>query len=242
MDPIKYYHQQFASDLRYLNTADPFKYGRGISHLTLSPELMLGEPQAPCELQEFKSIEHKHLFLMCYFFSAALDQAIHFDLREEHRCFDRHAQYPKFVGFLGSAHSNLHPNLLLIFATVYIQHYKIRNANQDFKILSQYMIGGLCRFFHEDYPDMTGRLQSQSERDNTVFTLLTTLRTGIDWIPVSRNFDRIGYQADSEMFQNWIHLLKSELENKIQIHLLRMNNGINASHSQIFLPFQLVCY
>jgi len=242
MDPIKYYHQQFASDLRYLNTADPFKYGRGISHLTLSPELMLGEPQAPCELQEFKSIEHKHLFLMCYFFSAVLDQAIHFSLREEHLYFDLHARFPKFVGILVTAHNNLHPNLLLLFATVYIQYYKVSNANQDFKILSEYMIPGFCKFFYVDYSSWSWRRQSQLERVTAIKTLLTTIRDGIEWVPRPRTLDSISYQADLEMLQNWIHLLRGQLDKQIKMPMPQITNESDSSSSQIPLPFQLVCY
>ena len=86
MDPIDYYHQQFPADLDFISRAGPYSTRGIISFFTLSPSTVLGLKQVKgCELQEFRSVENKHLFLMCYFFSTILDQAIHFNLRSEHK-------------------------------------------------------------------------------------------------------------------------------------------------------------
>ena len=177
MDPIDYYHQQFPADLDFISRAGPYSTRGIISFFTLSPWTVLGLKQVKgCELQEFRSVENKHLFLMCYFFSTILDQAIHFNLRSEHKFFDFIARYPKFKGFLVTSHNNMHPNSLLVFATVYIKYFSVFGATENFRSLSRIMLRNICDFRRNTYPAMTERLPTKNQREEAVSIILNTIR------------------------------------------------------------------
>ena len=180
MDPIDYYHQQFPADLDFISRAGPYSTRGIISFFTLSPSTVLGSKQVKgCELQECRSGENKHLFLMCYFFLTILDQAIHFNLRSEHKFFDFIARYPKFKGFLVTSHNNMHPNSLLVFATVYIKYFSVFGATEDFRSISRIMLRNICDFLRNTYPAMTERLPTKNQREEAVSIMLNTIQSGI---------------------------------------------------------------
>ena len=217
MDPIDYYHQQFPADLDFISRAGPYSTVGKISFFTLLPSTVLGLKQVKgCELQEFRSVENKHLFLMCYFFLTILDQAIHFNLRSEHKFFDFIARYPKFKGFLVTSHNNMHPNSLLVFATVYIKYFSVFGATEDFRSLSRIMLRNICDFLRNTYPAMTERLPTKNQREEAVSIILNTIESGIFEYEVDRRWlETLGFPSDMNMFNEWIQTLKNQLDFEI---------------------------
>lgn len=215
MNPIDYYHQQFFVDLDFINGAGPYSTSDSISFFTLSPSTVLGSPKQlrGCELQEFRSVEHKHLFLICYFFSTILDQAIHYKLRSEHRFFNAIARYPKFKGFLATSHNNQHPNTLLVFATVYIKHFRVLGATEDFRCLSYVILRNIREFLNETYPAMTGRLPTKNQREEVTSIVFQTIRSGILEYEVNQRWlESLDFSSDMNMFNEWIQILKNHLD------------------------------
>ena len=127
----------------------------------------------PGQARVLASLEHKHrvLFLMCYFYSSLLDQAIHAGLREEHSDFDNLARYPKLVGILGSAWSNLHPAHLLVASTLHMQTLSSEAVLTLFDDLTKFMADEYVRFFTVEYPALTAHLQSPESQHRAILAV-----------------------------------------------------------------------
>ncbi len=128
----------------------------------------------PGQARAFASLEGRHrvLFLMCYFYSALLDQAIHAGLREEHPAFNNLARYPKLVGILGSAWSNLHPANLLVAVTLHMQTLSSEAVLTLFDELTSFMVDEYVRFLTVEYPAHTDHLRSQEAQQRAIHVVL----------------------------------------------------------------------
>jgi hypothetical protein len=165
-----YYNTLFGPQLLEVAHADSGWSDR-ISLVGLIP----GAPNAtPGQARAFASLEEKHRlrFLMCYFYSALLDQAIHAGLREEHPAFDNLARYPKLVGILGSAWSNLHPANLLVAATLHMQTLSSEAVLTLFDEITSFMADEYIRFFTVEYPAQTDHLRSQEAQQTAIHAVL----------------------------------------------------------------------
>lgn len=164
-----YYNTIFGPQLVAVANADP-GWRSSISLVGLIPgagNAFPGQAKAFCSLEE----RHRVMFLMCYFYSALLDQAIHASLREEHAAFDELAQYPKLVGILGSAYTNLHPAHLLVAVTVHMKSLSDETVRVLFDELTEFMLNEYARFFTVEYPAMTKHLQNTDDQRRAIRTV-----------------------------------------------------------------------
>ena len=165
-----YYNTLFGTQLLEVAHADSGWKNR-ISLVGFIPgatNATLGQARAFALLEE----KHRVLFLMCYFYSALLDQAIHAGLREEHPAFDNLARYPKLVGILGSAWSNLHPANLLVAVTLHMQTLSSEAVLTLFDELTSFMADEYVRFFTVEYPAHTDHLRSQEAQQRAIHVVL----------------------------------------------------------------------
>ena len=72
----------------------------------------------------------------------------------------------------------MHPNSLLVFATVYIKYFSVFGATDDFRSLSRIMLRNICDFLRNTYPAMTERLPQKS-KERAVSIILNTIESGI---------------------------------------------------------------
>lgn len=168
MNPIEYYKKIFAGDIQSIQNVTPHEFKRyndRISIFSLVPGANHSLPGMFAKhAKAFQGLTHKRLFLFCFFFSVLIDQAIHSSLRIEHYFFDKLAKYPKIVGILSGFNSNIHPALLLLLATLYINSAEEVDATSDFKQLTDFFIQDYCDFFSLQYPALTGRLNTRQEQ------------------------------------------------------------------------------
>lgn len=164
-----YYNTRFGPQLIEVANADSGWRNR-ISLVGLIPG---AQNATPGQARSFSSLSENDrlLFLMCFFYSALLDQAIHSSLREEHSGFDHLARYPKLVGILGSAHTNLHPANLLVAITVHRQGLSSEAVQAWFDDLTRFMIKEYVRFFTVEYPSLTTHLQSPESQRQAILSV-----------------------------------------------------------------------
>jgi hypothetical protein len=210
-DPIRYYKDKFGIDLLRVTNATRATIKDRISVASLIPAASCSG--GFCDTAaEFQKVRKKPLFLFCFYFSALIDQAIHSALREEHPHFDRLARYPKFCGILGSYHTNLHPALLLLVATLYTVNEDPTAITSDFETLSTFFPSDYYRFLVEEYPGLTGRLQTPAEQQRAAVQLFTELSnaTAMLYQPVSLRpySDAI---PDHNLFTTWSGLVASNI-------------------------------
>jgi hypothetical protein len=165
-----YYNSRFGSHLIEVANADLGR-SNSISLVWLIPGAVNASPG---QARTFSALEETHrvLFLMCYFYSALLDQAIHAGLRQEHSAFDNLARYPKLVGILGSAYTNLHPANLLVAATMHMNTLSSATVTALFDDLTTFMIDEYIRFFTVEYSALTTQLQSHDAQLQAIRVVL----------------------------------------------------------------------
>lgn len=164
-----YYNIEFVAQLIEITKANSGWRDR-ISLVGLIPGAVNATPG---QARSFASLDEKDrvLFLMCLFYSALLDQAIHSSLREEHPDFDHLARYPKLVGILGSANTNLHPANLLVAVTVHMQALSSEAVAALFFDLTRFMVKEYVRFFSFEYPSLTTHLQSPESQQRGILSV-----------------------------------------------------------------------
>ena len=211
-----YYNTRFGPHLIKVANADSGWRDR-ISLIGLIPGAVNATPgQSRC----FSSLDEKErvMFLLCYFYSSLLDQAIHSSLREEHPAFADLARYPKLVGILGSAHTNLHPANLLVAVTVHMQSLSSEAVTALFDDLTRFMVEEYVRFFSFEYPSLTTHLQSpesQKQALRTVFreAVQATTPPGPDlWRPA---FDLGEAPANWPMAESLIRICNQVFSEKL---------------------------
>lgn len=178
MDSVRYYKDVFGNDLVNVASAPTAAITDRISIVSLIPSKkypgLFGETA-----KAFQQLEHKILFLFCYYFSSLLDQAFHSALREEHDYFDRIAGYPKLCGILGSYWSNLHPSLLLLVATLYTKDQDKLVFTENLDELAEFFPGYYYEFVTQQYPRLTGRLSAPERQREAASRLFNELSNAV---------------------------------------------------------------
>jgi hypothetical protein len=215
-DPIKYYQDEFGRELLEIKEAETGSAGDRISIVSLLPVEQLDRPRTEPMIEVFQRLPYKHLFLFCYFFSALVDQATHFSLREEHPYFDRLARYPKFVGILGTYWTNLHPGLLLLAATLYIEPDEWEFASHQFRDLADFFVNDYEEFWLKTYPNLTGRLKKEKERRNAVNLIFRAISNALARLflprslsPYSKCFPVIN------LYEDWVKYFSHKINDKL---------------------------
>lgn len=224
-EPIRYYRDQFGMDLLRVANATRATINNRISIVSLIPAASSCPGGFGDIAEEFKKVKEKILFLFCFYFSALIDQAIHSALREEHPHFERLSRYPKFCGILGSYHTNLHPALLLLVATLYAADVDYSAITSDFEALSDFFPSDYYRFLVEEYPQLTGRLQTPSEQQKAVVQLFTELSNATAMIFQPRSLRPYSdAEPDMNLFSTWLRLVASNI-NKTLNNIEQRNLG-----------------
>jgi hypothetical protein len=211
-EAVQYYTDKFGKDLVAVRDA-----GGGLADRISLLNFMPGQSGPSREqAHAFRGLPAKErvLFLMCYFYSALLDQAIHAGLRDEHYDFDRLAQYPKLVGILGSYHTNLHPAHLLMAATMYLEDVGEEPATGLFQELTDHMADEYVRFFTAEYPAMSGRLASATRQRRALRLVLGEIVNATTQ-PESQlwTFLRGGLSRSSQaLASKWIHTCATKMQ------------------------------
>jgi hypothetical protein len=131
-----YYEREFPKDMSsfrgfYARKPEP-RHGVVVSVVDLLPFLPGGMNS---ESVQKRAIPHRMCF--CIFFVTLLDQVLNATMGESHDSFFERVRHPKLHGFLGSAHSSVHPVFALLAATLHIQRTGVTElAELDFNELS----------------------------------------------------------------------------------------------------------
>lgn len=162
---IKYYENSFHQDLNLLLHLTGNKLDR-ISIVSLM-ETMNAPGFYGLVQKSFKKIPHKSFFLISYFYSVLLDQAIHSYDKDLHQDFDKIANYPKFVGILSSCSENFNPLFLLLISSKYVKNHD--SIINDFKDFTKYIFKDYIDFFYNIFPKYTLHL---NQKQINIYTLL----------------------------------------------------------------------
>ena len=210
MDSVQYYKQNFGHEL--------LKVQNAASHNKISIVALLpgNKPSRGVRNQAFQAVALKPFFLFSFYFSILIDQAVHSCLREEHAYFENLTRYPKFVGILGSYHTNLHPGLLLLAATLWIPRDEEQQFADQFIQLADHMIKDYCHFFHNRYPELTGRLTSLGEQNETIKSILTAMSeaTALLFIPTSvQPYTKL--EPNYPLYESWMMYFSGLVNSKL---------------------------
>ncbi len=199
MDAITYYREQFRFDLATVAAGSDW-----ISFVSLQGQSPGKYGNQTCEA--FRELEPKCLFLFCYFYCVLLDQAVHTGANEEHRSFNAYWECPKFRGILGSAHSNLHPGLILEIATKYVSEENEEKLGTQLNSLASFFATEFRRILTEDYPKAAGRLKSDSSRQAFCESVLRAAEHGLVFSTVPGAFGGLSEEASEKdrHYTDWL--------------------------------------
>jgi hypothetical protein len=199
MSPIDYYREQFRHDLEVV--AAGFD---SISVVSLKGREPGGYREESS--QAFQSLDEKRPFLFCYFFCVLLDQAVHTGGRDEHSHFDTFWQCPKFQGILGTAHTNLHPALILDAAVWLVDKGEEESSSAEFAELAEFFSEEYRRVLMEDYPGQSGRLSNESERHAVYRSVLAAAAEGLAVFMVPGGFEGLLEDAPrrKRLYSTWV--------------------------------------
>ena len=210
MDIIKYYEIQFQKDLNFLINSTLHKENR-ISIVSLI-ETMTTSGSYQIVQNAFKTINYKSSFLICYFYSVLLDQAIHSYDKNLHADFDKIAGYPKFVGILSSYHYNFHPLKLLLIATL----YNNKNLINKFEIFTKYILNEYIRFFNKVFPQFTSLLKEKKDIICALNHIFDDIKISLNKINAPKAIWETNFSSNNtEAYYQLIDILQNEL-NKLK--------------------------
>jgi len=214
-DPISYYKEDFGCDLLSVQNATTGAVENRISIVSLVPA-KLGPSLFDEYARAFKGLASKRLFLFSYFFTSLIDQAIHSALSEEHPYFDRFARYPKLVGILATYHHNIHPGLLLLAATLYINKEDQNAATEQFCALSDFFAEDYENFILNQYPFLTGRLQTEQARKIAVRKIYTEISNAMALLFIPRSLRPYSsLSPDIELYEKWMGYFAKKINYKL---------------------------
>ncbi|MDB2496374.1 hypothetical protein N9X25_04425 [Verrucomicrobiales bacterium] len=199
MNLIDYYRHQFRHDLE--TVAAGFD---SISVVSLKGGSPGGYHRDSAEA--FKSLEKKRPFLFCYFFCVLLDQSVHTVSREEHRHFDAFWQCPKFQGILGTAHTNLHPALILDAAIQQVRKVEEEESRAGLNQLSEFFSSEYRRILTEEYPAQAGRIPGDGERQRMCDQVLAAAGEGLALLAVPGGHEGLAEDAPwrKKLYTTWV--------------------------------------
>lgn len=199
MNPIAYYRNQFRDDLK--SVAAGFDSISVISLKGRKPGRYREESSAA-----FHSLEEKRSFLFCYFFCVLLDESVHSASRDEHSHFDRFWDCPKFQGILGTAHTNLHPALILEAAAWQVRKGEEEAGSAEFAELAKFFPGEYRRILVDEYPEHTGRLSSPGDRMAFGEKVFGAMSEGLALLAVPGGFEGMAEEAPwrKRLYTTWV--------------------------------------
>jgi hypothetical protein len=128
--------------------------------------------------------------------------------------FDRLAGYPKLVGILATACTNLHPAVLLLAATLYLDDSEVDEATVHFECLADFFIEDCHVFLGVKYPALTRRLVDPGERHEALRRLFRELSSALALLFVPGSFGPYSRRRPNlQLYESWV---------------LYLNRGINA--------------
>jgi len=170
---LKYYEKEFKRDIKFLLNSDKNTWNRismcSLRELDRQLPIFYGSVQ-----NAFKKLKNKPYFLICYFYSVLLDQAIHSYSMELHCIFDNIAGYPKFVGMLQSYGSNFHPAILLCTSVLYTRN--VDEFLNDFEVFTKYILNGYINFFNMEFPRHTSLLKNQKDINKALASIFDDIK------------------------------------------------------------------
>ncbi|MDA9923184.1 hypothetical protein N9E25_07580 [Verrucomicrobiales bacterium] len=158
VNPIDYYRQQFREDLE--TVASGFD--------SISVVSLKGRKPGPYREESsraFHALDEKRPFLFCYFFCVLLDQSVHSVSGDEHAHFEPFWQCPKFQGILATAHTNLHPALILDAAVRQIRKEEEEASSTEFAELAGFFSKGMPEDSHRGLPGAYGAIVESRRPD-----------------------------------------------------------------------------
>jgi hypothetical protein len=209
MNIIKYYEHQFQIDLTFLLNSTETKQDRlSIVSLidTMSASGFYGDVQ-----NAFKALDDKPSFLICYFYTVLIDQAIHSYSKVLHHDFEKIAGYPKFVGILSSYWHNFEPSLLLLIAIKYIKEEE--NFNNKFEIFTRYILNDYIVFFKDIFPKYTLLLSNKSKIDSALNSIFYDITISLRKENIPTSIWNNSFKKDEiKFYYNLIDILQEELK------------------------------
>lgn len=216
MNPVDYYRTRFPRDLQDVAGTSYSSGDRFISLVSLLPDPPPGGDDSVFARsgRRFIQLNSKPLFLFCYFFSSLIDQAIHSALRAEHPHFDHLAKYPKFVGILGTFHTNLHPALLLLTATLYVSRDENEATTRKLEELTDFFLSDYCQFITVDYPRLTGRLAAPADQQAALSALFSSLSsaTALLFAPDTLKFSQS--EPNLILYKGWLSYVSQRVNER----------------------------
>ncbi len=206
MTSVDYYKHYFQTDL--LNINDTIDNYPGLSYHWLVSKSSGKTRRA------FLNTKSKMLFLFCYFYTTLIDQAIHSATNELHPDFQKISGYPKFVGIFHSSSSNMHPALLLLIATAYIDNEDEYELTKEFEDLTLFFLNDYVDFFHNIFPKYTLHLQFKDLQDNAIESIFKDIKEAMNWESVPKSINII--QPDIPLYKNWIKILNQAIITKLE--------------------------
>jgi hypothetical protein len=194
-----YYRNQFRHDL------DAVAAGfDSISVVSLKGNSPGGYHQDSAEA--FKKVENKRPFLFCYFFCVLLDQSVHTASRDEHRHFNAFWRCPKFQGILGTAHTNLHPALILDAAIRQVRKGEEEESRLELNRLAEFFSDEYRRILTEEYPTQAGRSPGDSKRQWICERVLEAAKEGLALLAVPGAHEGLAEDAPwrKRLYTTWI--------------------------------------
>jgi len=196
---IDYYRNQFRDDLE--TVASGFDSISVVSLKGKRPHHYREESS-----RAFHTLDEKRSFLFCYFFCVLLDQSVHSASRDEHAHFDAFWRCPKFQGILGTAHTNLHPALILDAAKWLVGKDEETDCSEEFDALAEFFAEEYRRILMEDYPGKTERLSTESERHAMYRSVLGEMAEGLALLMVPGGFEGMAEDAPwrKRLYTGWV--------------------------------------
>lgn len=199
VNPSDYYRTRFRKDLGAVGAGFD-----DISVVSLKGNSPGGYHEESAEA--FEGLEEKRLFLFCYFFCVLLDQSVHTVSRDEHRHFDTFWQCPKFRGILATAHTNLHPALILDAALWQVRKGEEEQSRRELTELAELFSAEYKRILTEEYPTQAGRLPGEGERKRMCEQVLAAAGEGLALLGVPGGHEGLKEDAPwrKKLYTTWI--------------------------------------
>ena len=199
MNPIDYYRRQFRVDLEAVSA--------GFDSISVA-SLKGRKPHQYREESSlaFHALDEKRSFLFCYFFCVLLDQAVHSAAHDEHSHFDAFWRCPLFQGILGTAHTNLHPALILDAAVWQVGEEEEEASSAEFSELAGFFSDDYRRVLVEEYPKHTGRLSTPGDRIAFGKRVFGAMSEGLLLLAVPGGFEGLEEDAPwrKRLYTKWV--------------------------------------
>jgi len=213
MNITDYYEHLFSNDLTKLMDSSEFaKYK--ISMFSLI-EGSGSSSHFGHTRKAFLSIEDKPCFLMSYFYTTLIDQALHTYDKLRHCDFNNIAKYPKLVGILSSYNSNMHPSNLLLISLCYIDSSDEEEYTNKFYQLTDYMVDDYENFIKNIFPKYTHKLNTAEQLD-MLKSVYAEIISSMSFNSVRRLY-HTEMKYSVEVYMKWLSYIQSKFQEKLDL-------------------------